>query len=538
MSYGLLGFDLDAFGEPVKETSIVPGIDEFLREALASTNMSEDEIVSAIVGESMNAELDLDDFSYKGEELEFLKEFIGNAVEQNRKGINILLYGPPGSGKTALASALSKDLGMKMYAAGENQDDAVYGSPASPTSSKRLASLLQMQAMLKDSKKTVLLFDEIEDLLLKGTDSSKNADTESKIQINRLLENNDVVTIWTGNDPEKFHEAVRQRFTMSLHMGYPPVQIRQKIWERQLEMQDVKLKPEETRELARKYQAPPRMIAKAARAAAISGKGIETIGRSLESDARISFGSLNAIMDDMAVSPKFDLALMNGGEDLQDKVEGLIERGQEHRPFSLLVEGKPGTGVGSLLRYMGESMVMNVSEVSMAALMTPTPFSTPAQNIQMTFEKAATEGEFLVIHDVDMIVPDPANAGNTAQWSEGLVQHFNKCAAGHGVPFAVTNTSDAKLPEVFTHRYTAKIELDSLKAEQSCKAFKTYFGADVPADRTLPENLLIADFANTSRLAYHMDASEKSPEKMCTMLEKQKELRGGVRMPRIGFQAK
>lgn len=181
---------------------------------------------------------------------------------------------------------------------------------------------------------------------------------------------------------------------------------------------------------------------------------------------------------------------------------------------------------------------MNVSEVSMAALMTPTPFSTPAQNIQMTFEKAATEGEFLVIHDVDMIVPDPANAGNTAQWSEGLVQHFNKCAAGHGVPFAVTNTSDAKLPEVFTHRYTAKIELDSLKAEQSCKAFKTYFGADVPADRTLPENLLIADFANTSRLAYHMDASEKSPEKMCTMLEKQKELRGGVRMPRIGFQAK
>lgn len=92
MSYGLLGFDLDAFGEPVKETSIVPGIDEFLREALASTNMSEDEIVSAIVGESMNAELDLDDFSYKGEELEFLKEFIGNAVEQNRKGINILLW--------------------------------------------------------------------------------------------------------------------------------------------------------------------------------------------------------------------------------------------------------------------------------------------------------------------------------------------------------------------------------------------------------------------------------------------------------------
>ena len=44
--------------------------------------------------------------------LEFI---LKNAIEQNQKGINILLYGVPGSGKTEMAKTLARCLKASLY---------------------------------------------------------------------------------------------------------------------------------------------------------------------------------------------------------------------------------------------------------------------------------------------------------------------------------------------------------------------------------------------------------------------------------------
>jgi Holliday junction resolvasome RuvABC ATP-dependent DNA helicase subunit len=543
IAYNLLLNGNTAFND-IDSFSAFPKLDPYLMATLDRSDMSKDEIMNVVLGDTRTSELSLDDFSYKGEDLEYVVELIKNAVERKEKGVNIILHGPPGSGKTALAETIATHLGYKLYVAGEEDDQSAMDVSVMmeydfippdmmQTSEARRASLQRMQAMLKDSEKTVLLFDEIEDLLLKGTDTSKSADTDSKIKTNRLLEDNPVVTIWTGNDPEKFHEAVRQRFTISLHMGYPPTKIRQKIWQRQLEMNNVSLSDEETLSLAREYQAPPRMIAKAAKAAGRMNDKMKAIKKSLQSDARLSFGNVNVIKSQDSVTSDFDLSLINAGDNTEEKVADLINRGNKREPFSLLAKGKKEEGLQTTLRYIAENTTMNIMEVSMGALLAESPFSSPANNIASAFATAANEGAFLVVHNVDLIVANPTK--ETVEWNSGLAALFNDCADEHSLPYAVTTSLD--LPEIFTHRYSDELKFGFMRKEQFNSAMKSYFDLEADSLENTPEGLVVGDFEDVKKLLKHNKKQELSAEVAVQYLEKQKSFRKAGDKPGIGFMS-
>lgn len=518
---------------------ILPETDGALWTALAYPGMDAKDMVKSLLGTPCSSDLTLDDFSYLGEDLYSMVRLLKAAVERGEKGINVILYGPAGNGKTELTKAIAAYLGKSLYAVGENEsfkpegdttDDMdrpvvnISGGAPERSSAVRMAQLQRAQALLKGSDEAVLLFDEVEDLLIKGTDSSKSADVDSKIGINRMLENNPVVTIWTGNDPEKFHEAVRQRFAYSLYVGVQPTLVREKIWKRQLALQKVELPAQDVLELARKYNAPPRMVTKAVRVAALSGGGREAIEQFLAVDSRLALGHREAAVNDFRIPEGYDPKLAVSSPADQTKVDELTSLSRARTPFSLLVTGEKGTGSSYLLNYIGEQAVQNVGEVSMAELAQPSPMISPEQKIQQVFSSAANERALLVFHDIEFLSDNPG--GRTAHWDTSLAATFVAAARRHSLPFAVTTQSDMEIPEAFRSEFSHQLSLQSFTAPQAQEAYGIFFGHSAPATLDQLGGLVIEDFEAVRRRAgQYAGEGITDDTTLISLLAQQKQLR-------------
>jgi hypothetical protein len=443
------------------------------------------------------------------------------ALEAKTKGVNILIHGPPGGGKTELAKTLAKILNATMYAIGEDLDDTA--DPDAKTCKIRQAQLLRARALLKDATNTILMVDEIEDFLLKGTDSSKAADTDSKIQTNRLFENNDIPTICIANDPDKFHPAVRQRFTYSIYVDYPPVLVRQRMWRRQCGMQKYDMPPEETIELARKYDVSPRTIAKAIQAAALTGQGRKAIERSLRADSRLVYGSRDATEADDRVPEGYRSSLVLPPGDILGK---LVKDEAPARPFSLLVRGPEGSGAASFLRYAAEQASMNMFECSMKAIAVPSQNATPEGKVRQAFAEASGARQFLMIRDLEHLSENPASSA--AEWDNGLTRAFRKAARAHKLPFAEIASPGIDLPEIVTNVFSDGLVISPMTAEQADAAYRQFFGRHAPEALLALSNLYIGDFAEAADYMKRVDPAKVDDAAIVKWIGRGAALRGGT----------
>ncbi|MGB3847081.1 MAG: AAA family ATPase, partial [Sphingopyxis sp.] len=176
-------------------------------------------LIDGLLGRRQTARHAMTDFPAQQREADLALALLRGALDGGARGINILIHGPPGTGKTELARTLAASLDEPLHAVGEADSDG-----DEPSRFDRVAALRLALRTLEKRGRALLLFDEMEDLLGNAQveqDGRVRNRSGSKLFVNRLLEDNVVPVIWTSNCIADVDPAILRRFSLSIRMDFP-----------------------------------------------------------------------------------------------------------------------------------------------------------------------------------------------------------------------------------------------------------------------------------------------------------------------------
>ena len=145
------------------------------------------------------------------------------------QGLGVLFTGPPGTGKTMVASIVARDLGMECFRVDLSRVVNKYIGETE----KNLARIFDTAS---DSN-TLLLFDEADSLFATRTDVRSSVDRYANLEVNYLLqrmEQHDGVTILTTNFEGSLDRAFRRRLKFHILFPVPDAQERALLWRKML----------------------------------------------------------------------------------------------------------------------------------------------------------------------------------------------------------------------------------------------------------------------------------------------------------------
>ncbi len=445
-----------------------------------------------LLGAPCRADLGWEDFDHVRRERDLAAGLLEGAVRRRTRGVNVLLYGPVGTGKTELCKVVAARLGLRLYAVGEADE-----AGEEPTRRDRLGAYRLAQRLLERRPGAALLFDEMEDLL----DESASLQTRyersgSKAFINRLLETNPVPTLWTTNSLEALGSSVVRRMSLAVRLMVPPPAIRERVWRRHLRRRRLRVPGAEVAALAREVEVAPGVVAKAVQAAQLAGGDRGHLRRTATSLAQALLGR-PPLPQPGPPYGRFDASLIAADADVPGLIRALTREGAP-RGFSLCLHGPPGTGKSALVRHLADGMGLEVLQKRASDLLSMWVGETE-RRIALAFEEAREEGRFLVFDEADSLLGDRALAGPS--WEVAQVNEMLTWMEGHPLPFACTTNLMERLDPASLRRFTFKVRLDFLGPAQARRAFALYFETEPPRDLDRLRTLTPGDFAAVRRKA-------------------------------------
>ena len=162
------------------------------------------ELLERLVGRPSEPSLSLDDFRHLDARDDAVR-LLSGALRQSTPGVNILLHGRAGTGKTEFAKTLAAAAGGRLYSTGEPEADGE--TRGSHPGLDRRNDLRRADRLLWTEGDAVLLCDELDEVFDAG-------EKGSRVSRLRLLEDNRTPTIYTANRIGDLDEAVLRRFML------------------------------------------------------------------------------------------------------------------------------------------------------------------------------------------------------------------------------------------------------------------------------------------------------------------------------------
>jgi len=460
-------------------------------------NLDEDitEMIKDSVRLSDKGTLDINDYDYLKNDLEILMPFLDKALENQQKGVNILLYGLPGTGKTELSKTISNILGTKLY------EISYADSEGDPIEGEARLRLYKTAQALFFSNRVILMYDEAEDVFesYEGGFFMLPKQQSDKAWINKILETNNVPTIWITNNISSIDNAIIRRFDISIELPIPSKKKRIKIIKKH---SNNILDEENIERLSEHENIAPALISTAVKVT----KNLPESEKSkallqLINNALKAQGFEEVIKTGQEILPKnYQLDFINTDTNLEELVEGI----HENQSARICFYGASGTGKSAFAKHISKMLEKPFIIKSGSSLMSKWVGETE-KNIAHAFKEATEEEAILIFDEVDGFLAERGQAKvnwEVTQVNEMLVQmeKFN------GIFIATTNLID-HLDQASLRRFDLKLEFKTLKPEQLEKIFISYckeLKIETPTRQELHQikslkNLSPGDFATISR---------------------------------------
>ena len=153
---------------------------------------------------------------------------------------------------------LAERLKLSLYSIGENDNKW-----AEEDNFNRKKQLIRAQIILKKEKNSIFLIDEADDIL--GECRSflfykRDYEKNTKLGINRLLENNNLPTIWILNSIWDIDKAYLRRFTYAINFTRPQKNVVEQMWLKSLKANNITQDENIAKYFAKKYFISPSFI--------------------------------------------------------------------------------------------------------------------------------------------------------------------------------------------------------------------------------------------------------------------------------------
>ena len=455
---------------------------------------------SLLLGATTPSELEWSDFDHLAQDRDHVEGLLKGALRSGASGVNILLYGPPGTGKTEFCKVLVNRLEATLYSIGESDEDK-----REPGRTERLNELKLAQCLVGRDRESILLFDEMDDLLSGARSggvgfflgfSPGHRQGESKVFMNRLLEQNAAPTLWTTNLTDEIDPSILRRMMFAMELRMPPPKVRARIWARQLSRHGIEADAKDALALATEFDATPGVAAGATAAAKLGGGGLDKVRHGVRNLSRV----LSCEKPSQRPPEKFDPTFIRADQDLIRLADRLVKK--DERRFSLCLQGPPGTGKSAFVRYLAERLGMEIMQKRASDLLSMWVGETE-KNIARAFAEARSQEAFLVFDEADSLLADRRMAQRG--WEISQVNEMLTWMESHRLPFACTTNFVEKLDPATLRRFTFKVKLGYLTTDQAAEMFRAYFNRTPPKELAALSVLTPGDFAVVRRAVEVLD---------------------------------
>ena len=451
-------------------------------------------------------------------------------------GVNVLIHGSPGVGKTELARAVPQALGLKAF------EISVEGRQGDHMDVEgRLGCYRMTQALLASVQGAVVLFDEIENAFPRGWFFGEPKDS-IKGWLNRLLETNPLPAFWIANDIGRIDPAYVRRFDVVVEVKPPPRSVRKSILDRRLsglpvrqswierQADDAEISPAAATRIARVLRTLTDLEPDQLEAA------YETLARRQKeaSGTAVRRSSHPGVSD-------YRLDWLNVDADLLALVKALRRRPRGR----LLFYGPPGSGKTALAHRLAQTLDRPLM-VKRASDLVSKYLGDTEKNLSAMFDEAAADEAILLLDEADSFLQDRALAQR--QWEVTEVNELlTQMEAFDGLFICATNFLQHLDPAAL-RRFALKLEFRPLRPDQAQSMFVAQYermagrplraeeGAALEAELRLLGSLTPGDFAAAAGRWQLLDRSPSASELLDALRAEHAVKPGGKRRP-IGFGA-
>lgn len=438
---------------------------ENILSALSRPHKTQASLLESFFRASPEPRLSIADYSHIDQDFSLIKRYVQAAIKNHTEGVNILIYGAPGTGKTEMVRAICAEAQLQLH------EIAMEGQGGQPIyGPERFVTLKLSQRLLKKSTSDVLLFDEVEDVFPLPQqyyyEQSRSGDIK-KSWINNILETNHVPTFWLCNHVHQIDPSYLRRFDIALQLRPLNSDVRLRTIKKY--MKDIPVSESWLRHMAEQEALVPAVIERAVKVVnhlkPEQPKEVETLLEKVIGNTLEVMGLPRSSRKKVPQNTEYNLDYLNPDVDLAK----LCNRFHENSSARICLYGPPGTGKTAFAHHLARVLGKGIL-VKRASDILSKWVGEAEKNIASMFEEATQNHQILLLDEADSFLQERQSAGQAWEVTQ-VNEMLTQMEVFNGIFIASTNLKDS-LDAASLRRFEFKVKFDYLRGDQAWQLFR------------------------------------------------------------------